>query len=241
MQTQRTEQTDQSMTNLSMLTPAEQRVLGEALHGLSTKEIANSLVLTEATIKSHLAHIYSKLGVRGRLDLLARFSEANSERSASDSLDSRSDAGRNSRFHRRKPMGPWLVYGLVPAMIAAGLVLFLATVWLVDVSGAPSIGFDDLEQLVAADSVAQLELTGSTLEVTAVDGSRYEITSVQTDLVRPFAVEHEVPFSVSSQRSESLELWQISLSVLPYAFLAILAWIVGVVLVRTLPRRDAAA
>lgn len=57
---------------LERLSPAERRVLDLALDGRSVRAIAESLVLTESTIHSHLTSIYRKLGIRGRLDLLAR-------------------------------------------------------------------------------------------------------------------------------------------------------------------------
>ncbi len=61
---------------LSSLTPAEQAVLDEALSGLPAREIAERLSLTEATVRSHLSHIYLKLGVSGRVALLASFRES---------------------------------------------------------------------------------------------------------------------------------------------------------------------
>ncbi len=64
----------ESLTAIDMgtLTPAERRVLALAADGLSVREIAATSVLTEATIHSHLSHIYAKLGVRGRVELLAK-------------------------------------------------------------------------------------------------------------------------------------------------------------------------
>jgi hypothetical protein len=43
-----------------------------ALDGRTTASIADQLVVSEATVRTHLTRIYSKLQVRGRLDLLAR-------------------------------------------------------------------------------------------------------------------------------------------------------------------------
>lgn len=57
------------------LTSAEQRVFALAAEGLSVREIAEMLVLAEATIHSHLSHIYAKLGVRGRVEMLARLAD----------------------------------------------------------------------------------------------------------------------------------------------------------------------
>lgn len=50
----------------SALTPRELEVLGLAGDGLTNHEIARSLHIGEATVKSHLVHIYRKLGVDDR-------------------------------------------------------------------------------------------------------------------------------------------------------------------------------
>ncbi len=46
-----------------VLTPREVEVLGLVSHGLTYAEAADQLHVTAATVKTHLAHIYSKLGV----------------------------------------------------------------------------------------------------------------------------------------------------------------------------------
>jgi len=51
-------------------------VLDEALTGAPTRAIAERLTLSEATVRSHLSRIYVKLGVSGRVALLAAFREA---------------------------------------------------------------------------------------------------------------------------------------------------------------------
>jgi DNA-binding CsgD family transcriptional regulator len=62
--------------DLSLLSPRENDVLEVAVQGLSAREIAGRLSLTEATVRSHLSAAYSKLGVAGRVELLARMNEA---------------------------------------------------------------------------------------------------------------------------------------------------------------------
>jgi DNA-binding CsgD family transcriptional regulator len=62
--------------DLSVLSPAEREVLDVAIQGLSVRDIAQRLSLTEATIRSHLSATYSKLGVSGRVELLARMNGA---------------------------------------------------------------------------------------------------------------------------------------------------------------------
>ncbi len=65
--------------DLGKLTPAERRVFDVAIRGAPVKEIAAELVVTEATVASHLSRIYAKLGVRSRAELIARASLAAAE------------------------------------------------------------------------------------------------------------------------------------------------------------------
>jgi DNA-binding NarL/FixJ family response regulator len=50
------------------ITPSEQRVLEALARGLSNKEIAQELWLTQQTVKFHLTHIYRRLGVANRTE-----------------------------------------------------------------------------------------------------------------------------------------------------------------------------
>jgi DNA-binding NarL/FixJ family response regulator len=50
------------------LTPSEQRVLESLAQGLSNKEIAQELWLTQQTVKFHLTNIYRRLGVTNRTE-----------------------------------------------------------------------------------------------------------------------------------------------------------------------------
>ena len=53
---------------LNILTHREREVLAELVRSHSTKAIATSLVLSEATVTNHLHHIYCKLGVKSRVE-----------------------------------------------------------------------------------------------------------------------------------------------------------------------------
>lgn len=55
------------------LTGREREVLGFLLKGKSNKEIANLTYVSTETIKSHLHHIYGKLGVKSRLETIVLF------------------------------------------------------------------------------------------------------------------------------------------------------------------------
>jgi DNA-binding NarL/FixJ family response regulator len=52
---------------LSDLTERETETLELLAHGLSNTEIANQLTVTEATVKTHIGHLFTKLGARDRV------------------------------------------------------------------------------------------------------------------------------------------------------------------------------
>lgn len=58
-------------TPRTSLTPRELEVLKLVAGGSSNREIGQLLMLSEATVKSHLVHIYDKLGVRSRTSAVA--------------------------------------------------------------------------------------------------------------------------------------------------------------------------
>jgi two-component system, NarL family, nitrate/nitrite response regulator NarL len=62
---------------LKLLTKREREVALQTTRGLSNKEIARALKITERTVKAHLSHAFERLGVKDRLQLALVLSERN--------------------------------------------------------------------------------------------------------------------------------------------------------------------
>jgi DNA-binding CsgD family transcriptional regulator len=52
------------------LTPLEERIVAHVLDGATNREIAAALSMGLTTVESSLSHIYRKLGVRSRVELI---------------------------------------------------------------------------------------------------------------------------------------------------------------------------
>jgi len=103
------------LPDVSTLSEREREVLALALDGLSAQAIADRMSLTEATVRSHLSRIYSKLGVAGRVELLAQMNGGrplNSLPRNFDALDKNAPPDRPPRPLRR--LGIVLFVGLRP-------------------------------------------------------------------------------------------------------------------------------
>jgi two-component system nitrate/nitrite response regulator NarL len=53
------------------LTNRERQALAHLLNGLSNKEIARAMGITEGTVKLHIYAVFDKTGVRSRIKLMA--------------------------------------------------------------------------------------------------------------------------------------------------------------------------
>ncbi len=65
--------TGQTPAKRSLLSPQEQRILPHVAGGLTNKEIAQRLDLSEKTVKNYLANIYSKLQIGRRSQVAAMY------------------------------------------------------------------------------------------------------------------------------------------------------------------------
>nr|WP_281363970.1 helix-turn-helix transcriptional regulator [Microbacterium immunditiarum] len=54
------------------LTPAERRVADLVGRGMSNPAIAQTLSISPRTVETHVAHIFTKLGIKSRVELAVR-------------------------------------------------------------------------------------------------------------------------------------------------------------------------
>ena len=76
-------------SSMDGLTAAEHRIAALTARGLTNREVASAMFVTENTVQTHLRHIFQKLGVKSRTELAAQFLSA----SASTANEARPSAG----------------------------------------------------------------------------------------------------------------------------------------------------
>ncbi|MGH2468015.1 MAG: helix-turn-helix domain-containing protein, partial [Candidatus Limnocylindrales bacterium] len=146
------------------LSAREREVLALALTGMTASAMAEALFVTEATIRSHLARIYAKVGVHNRVELVLAFEDP-----AAGPMPSRPHETSSSE-QRSPPPRPW--YARV-RLAAASIVILSAILALGLILLPPRSISTPLSTIAAAlgrGDVAQLRLIGDTLTVTTKDG-----------------------------------------------------------------------
>jgi DNA-binding CsgD family transcriptional regulator len=101
---------------LDELTRAERNVLRVLTTGARNREIATRLCLSEATVRTHLTHIYAKFGVDGRTALIAALRDSG--------LDAPPPPVSDPRRHLSRAV---VATGLLALLFVAIVVLVLAS------------------------------------------------------------------------------------------------------------------
>lgn len=203
--------------NLPLLSPREREVLDAAVEGLSARDMARRLSLSEATVRSHLSAIYSKLGVSGRIELLARLKGAVAEKNIPSPEPEIPPSGLKSEVAK------------LDRRVLAGAVLLLLVVFATGAFLAarpdlpPRADLATVSRLLAANEVTLLDLRGETLTLTERSGERLRVEGVAYDSFQPIelvAIRRSVTTSASNDPwSLSTELAMIATSVLPLLLL----------------------
>ncbi len=207
----------------SQLSPREREVLEAALEGLSARAIASRLSLTEATVRSHLSAIYSKLGVGGRVELLARQSGRGASTTAipepTTSAPGKPEAAPRSDSTAPRPSSRTIRDRRVAVALAALLLcgLVLAAIALITQASLPrESDLATVSRLLASGQVAQLDLVNSTLTVTEKNGDRLRVEGGTPDAFEPIltaALNASVPVTVSKEEATPLSTQALMIAV----------------------------
>ena len=203
--------------NLSLLSPREREVLDAAIQGLSARDMARQLSLSEATVRSHLSAIYSKLGVSGRIELLASLKGTVAPKnvpSREPEIPLPGPKSEGAKPTRRVRAGAAL---LVLVVFATGAFLAARP----DLPARADLA--TVSRLLAANEVTLLDLRGETLTLTERSGERLRVEGVTYDSFQPIelvAISRSVTISASSNPwSLTTELGMIATSLLPLLLL----------------------
>ena len=161
----------QKRLELGELSPREREILEAASAGLTAGEIAERFSLSQATVRSHLSSIYGKLGVRGRVELLARLHAAVDEQGLSDPAPA--GPPRPPRALRIRSRSRLATLAAVVAIVV-GSTLF--AFWRPDLPPRTDLG--NVALLLSHRQVTQLDLAGTDLTVTRTDGQRLLVQGV---------------------------------------------------------------
>ena len=77
---------DDDLTRMASLTPAQRRILGSSRQGLLNKQIAYEQDISEATVKAHITAIFRKLGVSNRTQAVLLAAKLDVDQPATDAV-----------------------------------------------------------------------------------------------------------------------------------------------------------
>ncbi len=209
--------------DLSDLTDRERVVLDAAAEGLSARAIAQRLSISEPTVRSHLSTIYGKLGVAGRVELLARLNGLGGHRAAQPEAPRQS--ARWPLRHRR------IAYAL-----GAMVVVLVSGFLMLRPDLPPRKDLAAVSRLLDAGRLTDIGLDGETLTAVDVNQDRVRVEGVsETDFVRLMqgAIRAHVNVSVTGGESSPAQLTIGVVAML----LPLLALVVAVALVVRIVRR----
>lgn len=174
--------------DLTSLSEREREVLEAALGGASVRDLAAQLSLTEATVRSHLAHIYAKLGVAGRVELLARLKGHAPEREYLETPE--------------EPNGPsaWRRHRRALGALGAGLVVLAAFAWWRP-DLPPTIDSTTLAGLAGAGQITALDVRGDRALVTTADGRSLRVDGLNpasVEAIKALTIEHSGTVAISA-------------------------------------------
>jgi DNA-binding CsgD family transcriptional regulator len=209
--------------DLATLSLREREVLDAALEGRSAREIAKQLMLTEATVRSHLSAIYSKLGVSGRVALLARMNSAGGQPRMIPA-EPEPTAPRPRTWPRAigRRGAVRLVVVSLAAIAAIGFVAIRPDL-------PPQSDLAKVSELLAKGRIARLDLVGETLTATERTGGRVRVEGVTGEAFGPLqgaAVGARIPVSVSADSfSLATTIVMIATALLPLGIAAAALWL----------------
>lgn len=167
--------------DLSPVSEREREVLDAAIEGLSARDIAQRLSLSEATVRSHLSTVYSKLGVAGRGELLARLNGTAPHREVAVASEQAQHEEARATDVPPKHARRLLALGAVVLVVATAAIAFS----MLQPDLPPRSDIATVSRLLAAGQLLSLDLRGETLTLLETSGDRLRVEGVEVNQFKP--------------------------------------------------------